>query len=72
MVANPVLTARVIGGAKDIPDACRYLGNISRARLYQMMQNGELKYVKLGARRVLLQVDLDAYLEQKLAETEGR
>ncbi len=42
--------------------AARELG-VSRARLYELMRDGELKYVKFGGVRRIARVDLEAFVD---------
>jgi hypothetical protein len=41
----------------SIPDACRYVGGLSRARLYELMP--QLDVVKIGARTFITVASLD-------------
>jgi excisionase family DNA binding protein len=52
-------------GLARITEAVEFLG-ISRAKLYSMMEGGELPYVKLGKSRRLRWSDLEALVEKCL------
>lgn len=62
------MTASEQGGL-SIPDAGRYLGGISRATVYKLIDAGEITRVKIGERAVILRASCDAYLE-RLAEAD--
>jgi len=47
-----------------IPDAVRLTG-LSRSRLYELMRDGEIDYVKVGRSTLLLVDTLRAFLESK-------
>jgi excisionase family DNA binding protein len=44
-------------GAVDVPEACRFTG-LGRTFLYQLMDRGELRYCKLGKRRLIPRAEL--------------
>lgn len=46
--------------ALRIPDASRASG-LSRTKLYELMEAGELPSVKVGGRRLILRADLEAF-----------
>lgn len=48
-------------GAVGVAEACRFL-SVSRSQLYGRMSRGELAYVKVGARRLLLLAELRRFL----------
>lgn len=52
--------------AFSIPDAVRYCG-LSRTRLYELIQARELPSAKVGKRRVIRRVDLDALIDRHMA-----
>lgn len=54
--------------AMPVGDASRR-SNLSRAYLYQAMQAGELAYLKIGRRRLILLDDLRDYLASKRKST---
>lgn len=54
----------------DVNDACRQL-KLSRPRLYELMNSGELAYAQLGGRRRIRQADLDAYVESRMVGGRG-
>jgi hypothetical protein len=45
----------------SIPNACRYLGGVSRAKFYQNILT-ELESVKLGGRRFVTVASLDQFI----------
>jgi len=46
-------------GAVSVRAACEFLG-IGRTQLYELMASGELRFIKHGARRLLLRGELAA------------
>jgi excisionase family DNA binding protein len=52
--------------ALGIGEACRYVG-ISRAGLYRLLgQDGGIRSITIGRRRLILKSDLDKYLLERL------
>ena len=49
--------------AFTIPDAVRYSG-LTRTRIYELIQARELPSAKIGRRRIVRRVDLDALIER--------
>jgi excisionase family DNA binding protein len=49
----------------SIPDVCEQL-SISRSTLYQLIDDGALRRVKVGARALIPQVDVDAFVARLL------
>ena len=49
--------------AVSVPRAAA-LSGISRSRLYQFMGDGNLSYLKIGSRRLILEADLRHFLER--------
>jgi excisionase family DNA binding protein len=49
--------------ALRIPDAVNVSG-LGQTTLYEAMQDGELPFVKVGARRLIMTSDLQAFLER--------
>lgn len=47
-----------------IPDACEKLGGISRRKLYDLMDAGHLRSVKIGARRLVSDAAIAEYVER--------
>ena len=43
---------------------------ISRTYAYELVQRGDIKSIRIGRRRLVLEKDLNAYLERKRAEAE--
>jgi excisionase family DNA binding protein len=48
-------------GAVSVRAACEFLG-IGRTQLYQLMASGQLRFVKLGSRRLVLRREMQRYL----------
>jgi excisionase family DNA binding protein len=44
-------TDLVADGLVSVPEAQKFLGGISRSKLYEMMDRGELRYCKVGRNR---------------------
>lgn len=55
----------VESGLARIDEGCRFLG-ISRAKLYEIMERGELSYVKIGRSRRLPRQALKEFAAQRL------
>ncbi|MBX9625096.1 MAG: helix-turn-helix domain-containing protein [Gemmataceae bacterium] len=53
-------------GAVGVPEACRFLG-LSRTQVYELMAASELRYLKVGARRLLPRAELQRFLAARLA-----
>ena len=51
-------TPRVSLSVQEVANAC----GISKSFLYNYMKSGELRYLKAGARRLILVSDLEAFL----------
>lgn len=51
--------------AFHIPDAVRYTG-LTRTRLYELIQSGELPSAKIGRRRIIRRIDLDALIDRAM------
>jgi excisionase family DNA binding protein len=47
----------VTDGAVDVAEACRFTG-LGRTFLYQLMDRGELRYAKVGRRRLIPRAEL--------------
>jgi excisionase family DNA binding protein len=54
-------------GALGVPAACAFL-SIGRSLAYAMMERGELRYVKLGKRRVIPRNELRRILAEGLSD----
>jgi excisionase family DNA binding protein len=52
-------------GTAGVEEACRFLG-IGRTNLYALMGSGELKFIKLGARRLIPRAELERFLTEQL------
>jgi excisionase family DNA binding protein len=48
--------------ALSIPDAAKAAG-ISRSKLYELIEDKELRSLKIGGRRLIMRSDLEAFLE---------
>jgi excisionase family DNA binding protein len=57
-------------GAVRVPNACEFLG-LPRTTVYELMTNGELKYLKIGNRRLILRSELQKYLARQLVAGAG-
>lgn len=53
-------------GAMTVIDAARHLG-ISRSRLYELMDDGEIRYVHIGRRRLVPRASVQHYLASLIA-----
>ena len=60
---NPILVG--------IPEAARLMG-LGRSKLYQILNEGELKLIKLGGRSLISVDELRSYVAEKLAKTAAR
>lgn len=49
--------------ALNVPNAATYSG-LSRTRLYELIQNGELESFMVGGRRLILREKVDRFIEQ--------
>ena len=53
----------VLSGALNVEEAADYL-RVSRATIWRLLSNKELRRVRIGGRTVIRRVDLDSFLEQ--------
>jgi excisionase family DNA binding protein len=60
---NPILVG--------IPEAARLMG-LGRSKLYQILNEGELKLIKLGGRSLISVDELRSYVAEKLAKAAAR
>lgn len=60
-------SAHGVAGAMTVLEAAEYL-RISRAGLYRLIQTGRLKSARLGGRRLIRRVDVDALLADAAQE----
>jgi excisionase family DNA binding protein len=51
--------------AHRIPDACRRLG-IGRSTMYELFKSGEIRPIKIGARSLVLETDLQRVIAVRL------
>lgn len=58
-------------GAMSVAEGSRFLG-VGRSHLYDLMARGEVRYLKIGARRVIPRAELVRYLAAQLGRTDGR
>lgn len=56
------------GGGKRVDDAAAYLG-VSRVALYGLMNAGEIRYFKIGNRRIVPVAELDRFMAERLVAT---
>ena len=61
--ASPDWTPMTDQAVLSIPDAGRYLGGISRAQVYKLIDAGQLTRVKIGRRAMITRASCDQYLE---------
>ena len=54
--------------ALSIPDTGRYLGGISRAQVYKLIDSGHLTRVKIGRRAMITRESCDQYLTSLVYE----
>ena len=52
----------------SMAEACRYLGGISRGKMYQLMGDGSLKSLTIGNRRYFRVEDLDRFVDEQIDE----
>jgi excisionase family DNA binding protein len=55
----------------SIPEACEYLGNISRASLYRLVDESKIRRVKIGRISRITRSSLDEFVRQLEAESAG-
>lgn len=55
--------------ALSVNEAARYL-SISRANLYRLFKNGDLRPAKVGGRTLVRRVDADRLLERSVCDSE--
>lgn len=55
--------ALVQDGAMDVPDACKFTG-LGRSFLYALMEQGKIKFIKLGKRRLLPRAEVTRLLAE--------
>jgi hypothetical protein len=48
----------------SVKAAQRYLGGISRAQAYRMMDNGSVESTRIGGRRMIIRASLDSLIER--------
>ncbi len=52
---------------RSVPEACEYLGGVSREYLYKVMRAGQLHAVKLGRRTFIDIGELDRFIDEHSA-----
>jgi excisionase family DNA binding protein len=55
----------------SMTEACRYLGGISRGKVYQLMGDGSLKSLTIGNRRYFRIEDLDRFVDDQADKAES-
>jgi excisionase family DNA binding protein len=55
-------------GTMDVPAACAFTG-LGRTSLYGLMDRGELRFVKIGKRRLVPRAELVRLLAGNMVET---
>jgi excisionase family DNA binding protein len=55
----------------SVGEACKIIG-VGRTLLYRLMDDGDLRYAKLGSRCVIPRCELSRLLTDNLVETESR
>lgn len=53
---------------RTIPDACVQLG-VQRTTIYELLKAGEIRRVKIGARSLIPDSELQAYVKRLLADS---
>lgn len=53
-------------GGKRVDDAAAYIG-VSRVKLYELMNTGEVRFLKIGKRRIIPVAELTRFLAERLA-----
>jgi len=51
--------------AHQIPEACRRIG-IARTSIYQLIKDGEIKSIKVGARTLIPETELQRFIAKRL------
>ena len=55
--------------ALSIADSRKALGDISRTKLHELIQDGEIESFKIGSRRMISPSSLAAYVRRRVEET---
>jgi excisionase family DNA binding protein len=50
----------------NMEEACAYVGGISRAGMYRLLEEKLLRTYRIGKRRYFLKDELDAFLERQM------
>lgn len=53
-----------VGRLVPIPDSCGVLGGIGRTKLYELINNGQLTRVRIGARAFITGESLERFLAE--------
>jgi excisionase family DNA binding protein len=69
-VKRETLSSDIDDGLMTVPEAADFL-RVSRSSIYQMMERGELSYVKLGKSRRLPRAALKRLIEESLVLRKG-
>jgi excisionase family DNA binding protein len=69
--SSGTVVPREPGGLRTIKEACIYL-RLSAAKLYMLMDAGELPFLKIGKARRICQADLDGFIERLKRQVAAR
>lgn len=61
-----------IAGALSISQAMEYLGSIGRTKMYELINRGEIKVLRIDTKPVVLVEDLDDFLARLSGEADDR
>jgi excisionase family DNA binding protein len=68
-MATTEVSAGLKKGLATVPDVADYL-KVSRSKVYQMMDAGELRFVKLGGSRRVRWEDVDELVRQNTCDAQ--
>jgi excisionase family DNA binding protein len=52
----------------DIPGSEQQLGGLGRSKVYELIQTGELRVVKIGRRTFISRAELEAFIARQAGE----
>jgi hypothetical protein len=55
----------------DVDDACFILGKISKQKIYNLVNLGQLKRVKIGTRSLFTPEELQRFVDERVQESVG-